>query len=216
MEALLDLPNLNGGLSIKRLEATVHPNVVPSILDHYLRKPAEQSIALGVLLGSIEGNNVQVKTAFSVPFSVEKDSDHQDMIMIDMEYFEKMHQFYKKVNAQEHILGFYATETELSKVILSVLGIFQEIFDRPDVKRNAIQPQPMILLVDPALKNNEMSIKIFQTCHTFIPEIPAFCEIKTDFVVKEDTGLDVLFFGQEHFDTMAIVTGKVDFSSERI
>ena len=94
--------------------------------------------------------------------------------------------------------------------------MFQDIFDRPDIKRASIQSQPMVLLVDPTLKNNEMSIKTYQLCHSFLPETPAFCEIKTDFVVKEDTGLDVLFFGQEHFDTMAIVTGKVDFSTERI
>ena len=99
MEALLDLPNLNGGLYIKRLEATIHPNVVPSILDHYLRKPAEQKIAIGVLLGTCEGNNIQFKTAFSVPFSLDKNQEKEEEMIIDLDYLYKMLTFYKKVNS---------------------------------------------------------------------------------------------------------------------
>jgi hypothetical protein len=58
METFLDLPNLNDGLSVKRLQCTIHPNVVPSVLDHYVRKPTDQKIVLGTLMGTIEGNDI--------------------------------------------------------------------------------------------------------------------------------------------------------------
>lgn len=45
-------------------------------------------------------------------------------------------------------------------------------------------------------------------------ECPLFSELPYEFNLENfgQTGLDVLFYGQEHFDTMAILDDKRDIS----
>lgn len=47
--------------------------------------------------------------------------------------------------------------------------------------------------------------------------VPVFAECAFSFSTKdyEKSGLDILFFGQEHYDTMAILQQREDFSQEQ-
>ena len=62
-----ELPNLNLGLTVKQLQCIIHPTITPNILDHYLRKPENQDIVVGVLLGTIDGSTIDICSCFSVP-----------------------------------------------------------------------------------------------------------------------------------------------------
>lgn len=55
-----ELPNLNFGLTVKQLQCIIHSTIVPNILDHYLRKPEDQDIIVGTLLGTIDGNIIDI------------------------------------------------------------------------------------------------------------------------------------------------------------
>jgi hypothetical protein len=52
----------------------------------------------------------------------------------------------------------------------------------------------------------------------FLPECPLFSEMPYKFNLQnfEKSGLDVLFYGQEHFDTMAILDDKREISQSTI
>lgn len=52
----------------------------------------------------------------------------------------------------------------------------------------------------------------------FLKRNPIFCELNYKFALDNfhKTGLDVLFYGQEHFDTLAILSMKDDMSNEKV
>lgn len=45
----------------------VHPLVLFSVLDHYLRRPENQKRVIGTLLGTVSANVVEVTNSFAVP-----------------------------------------------------------------------------------------------------------------------------------------------------
>jgi len=55
-----ELPNLNFGIYSKPLNCTIHPTIVPNILDHFLRRPQNQNLVVGSLLGAVDGTQVDI------------------------------------------------------------------------------------------------------------------------------------------------------------
>lgn len=47
--------------------AQVHPMVLFSVLDHYLRRPENQKRVIGTLLGTVSANMVEITNSFAVP-----------------------------------------------------------------------------------------------------------------------------------------------------
>lgn len=64
-----------------------------NILDHYLRRPQDQSDVSGTLLGYADGNNIDIQTCFGVPLSLAKDQGEKMEAIIDTEYCQKMLKF---------------------------------------------------------------------------------------------------------------------------
>jgi len=77
---------------------------------------------------------------------------------------------------------------------------------------------PVILLFDPELRNNKLEIKVVTLHSLFIPESPLFSELPYRFNLDNTnlTGLDVLFYGQDHYDTMSILDDKREINQETI
>ena len=73
---------------------------------------------------------------------------------------------------------------------------------------------PIALLFDPELAGNRMDIKVMSLHSTFFPKCPFFSEMPFKFNLdnSERTGVDVPFYGQEHYDTMAILDGKTSIN----
>lgn len=69
---------------------------------------------------------------------------------------------------------------------------------------------PLIMMVDPTLSENKLSIKILNLVSSFLTHNPIFCELSHAFAMEkyQRSGLDVLFYGQEHFDTLAILSQR--------
>ena len=105
-----ELPNLNFGLTVKQLHCVIHPNITPNILDHYLRKPEDEDIVIGTLLGTIDGSIIDIHSCFSVPQYFDKE---QEARVIDSEYMQKMMKFHRKVNPKEGLLGMYISSKKL-------------------------------------------------------------------------------------------------------
>jgi 26S proteasome regulatory subunit N8 len=78
-------------------QVIVHPLVLLSVVDHYNRAAKNtKNRVLGVLLGQVQGNTVNVANSFAVPF--EEDDKDGSVWFIDHNYFEAMYDMFKKVN----------------------------------------------------------------------------------------------------------------------
>lgn len=138
MDTYLDLPNLNEGLSFKRLQCVVQPNVVPSILDHYVRRPEDQKVVIGTLMGTIEANTVRVSTSFSVPTNIKKKGNDLEFF-IDEPYQYRMFNFYRKVNPKESLLGMYITSSNIDEAAITCMNFYIEMFQSPEIRKKTAQ-----------------------------------------------------------------------------
>ena len=118
-----------------------------------------------------------------------------------------MLKFYRKVNPKEGLLGLYISAKNLDDYCMSLIDYYNRLF-KEDKKKRALLPNPLIMLVDPKMEGSTLSIKVLNLLSTFIKGSPFFCECSYKFAVSQfdKTGLDLIFYGQEHFDTMAIMS----------
>jgi translation initiation factor 3 subunit F len=81
---------------------TVHPNVLFSILDHYLRRNETQERVIGTLLGVRNEDNtvIDVKSCFAV---LHREDSKQ--VAVDMEYHRTMFELHQRANPKEGIVG---------------------------------------------------------------------------------------------------------------
>lgn len=78
--------------------------------------------------------------------------------MIDTEYMQKMLKFHRKVNPNEGLLGMYISCKKLDKHGLALVAYFQDLFQNE--KKKALLSFPLIMMVDPTLSENKLSIKV--------------------------------------------------------
>lgn len=82
-----------------------------SILDHSLRRNADQERVIGTLLGtrSEDGTEVEIRSTFAVGHT-----ETTDQVEVDMEYQKQMLALHLKANPKEVLVGWYATSSELN------------------------------------------------------------------------------------------------------
>lgn len=82
-----------------------------SILDHSLRRNADQERVIGTLLGtrSEDGTEVEIRSTFAVGHT-----ETTDQVEVDMEYQKQMLSLHLKANPKEVLVGWYATSSELN------------------------------------------------------------------------------------------------------
>ena len=77
-----------------------------SVVDHFNRtqgdKKSKNKRAVGVLLGSWQGDKLDVANSFAVPF--EEDEKNPEVYFLDHDYLETMFNMFRKVNGQFHRL----------------------------------------------------------------------------------------------------------------
>jgi len=224
-----DLPNLNRGLITKQLNCSIHPSIVSQILDHYMRKPNEQSTVMGALLGNVDGSNGEIKTSFGIPFSQQKDGS---VTSVDFDYAEKMYKFHRKVNPKEGMIGLYKSGKVVDK---DTIEIWYEYMQKLMTNsKTAVLPQPLLMLIDPEMTDNKLAIKVLSFVsapeirksewededgeqQSKLEQVQVFSECPFTMQIKEfeKTGLDVVFYGQDHYDTMAIMQSEkeIDYNT---
>jgi len=192
-----ELPNLNYGLNVKTLSVAMKPSIVPAILDHYLRKPLDQDYIVGTLLGTIDGQKVNVSNSFGVPLTYHKDKDGEGEFHVDMEFQAKMLKFYSNVNPNEGLVGMYISSVVFDALTTAAVGHYHSLFNKEEKSKNALLPSPVILMIDPKLSKSHMPLKVYYTANTFLKDLPMFCELRHEFEMEEvdETGLDILYYG---------------------
>jgi translation initiation factor 3 subunit F len=81
---------------------TLHPNVLFSILDHYLRRNDTQERVIGTLLGvrNEDSTVIDVKNCFAVLHR-----EDSEQVAVDMEYHRSMYELHQRANPREIIVG---------------------------------------------------------------------------------------------------------------
>ncbi|KAI9817668.1 MAG: hypothetical protein M1826_001514 [Phylliscum demangeonii] len=95
------------------LKVVIQPQALFSILDHSLRRNAEQERVIGTLLGvrSEDGSEVEIRNAFAVPHT----EILNEQVEVEMEYQKNMLALHLKANPREVLVGWYATSSELNQ-----------------------------------------------------------------------------------------------------
>ncbi|OAX83861.1 eukaryotic translation initiation factor 3 subunit F [Emergomyces africanus] len=98
-------------LSTAPLNVVIQPQAIFSILDHSLRRNADQERVIGTLLGtrSEDGTEVEIRSCFAVGHT-----ETTDQVEVDMEYQKQMLALHLKANPKEVLVGWYATSSELN------------------------------------------------------------------------------------------------------
>ena len=89
----------------------------------------------------------------------------------------------------------YISSNYLDEHGLSVVKYYQQLFQQE--KKKAVIPFPLVMMVDPLLEDNKLSIKILNLVSSFLSKNPIFCELSFSYAINDyhKSGLDVLFYG---------------------
>jgi translation initiation factor 3 subunit F len=87
----------------------VHPVVVFTICDAYIRRNENQERVIGTLLGTISDGVVDIKNCYAVPHS-----ESNDQVAVDVVHHQTMAELQKRVNSSERIVGWFSTGAGVS------------------------------------------------------------------------------------------------------
>lgn len=113
---------------------------------------------MGTLLGSMNGNQINITSSFAVPMKFTQNNSEGEII-IDKDYQNKMLKFYRKVNQKEGIVGLYYTTNAVTQNVTKLWSYYSTELLR-DKKNKPVLTQPLLMLVDPTLQDHRMSIKV--------------------------------------------------------
>eukprot|EP00250_Pteridium_aquilinum_P005097 c15241_g1_i1 orf=244-1173(+) len=129
-----------GERSIEKV--VVHPLVLLSIVDNYNRVAKEtRKRVVGVLLGAVFRGRVDVTNSYAVPF--EEDDKDPSIWFLDHNYHEAMFDMFKRINAKEHVVGWYSTGPKLRENDLNVHELFRDYVPNPVLVIIDVQPKEL-------------------------------------------------------------------------
>ncbi|KAJ6902248.1 hypothetical protein NC651_019891 [Populus alba x Populus x berolinensis] len=130
-------------ISAKPIEKViVHPLVLLSIVDNYNRVAKDtRKRVVGVLLGSSFKGTVDVTNSYAVPF--EEDDKDPSIWFLDHNYHESMFSMFKRINAKEHVVGWYSTGPKLRENDLKIHGLFNDYVPNPVLVIIDVQPEEL-------------------------------------------------------------------------
>lgn len=105
-----------------------------------------------------------------------------------------MLKFYRKVNPKEGLLGLYLTGTDIDKHAIGLYKYYHDLC-RDKKNKSPLSGNPLLLLIDPTMEGNRLTIKVLTLVTSNY--VPVFAECQFSFALQdyERSGLDVLFFG---------------------
>jgi translation initiation factor 3 subunit F len=106
----------------------VHPVVLFSILDHHTRRKSDQKRVIGTLLGYREKGVVHVRNCFPVPHT-----ETETESAVDKDYHQNMFELHQKSNADEEIVGWYASSSEVNKNSVYIHNFYGNELEQPPV-----------------------------------------------------------------------------------
>ncbi|KAG2242229.1 hypothetical protein Bca52824_095930 [Brassica carinata] len=121
-------------ISARTIEkVVVHPLVLLSIVDHYNRVARTRASASSVFFS--------VAAPRYLPF--EEDDRDPSIWFLDHNYHESMFHMFKRINAKEHVIGWYSTGPKLRENDLDVHALFSGYVPNPVLVIIDVQPKEL-------------------------------------------------------------------------
>eukprot|EP00392_Amoebophrya_sp_AT5.2_P017579 g17960.t1 len=149
------------------LDVVVHPIVLLSVVDHYNRVAKGTSKrVVGTLLGEVRDNKMHILTSFAVPF--EEDPRDPSVWFLDHNYHEDLSGMHKKVNAKEHIVGWYSSGPKIKPADIQIHELYRKYCKEPVFLIMEVQPKenelPMEAYYSVAEKTHDLTFtRTFRT-----------------------------------------------------
>ncbi|EEH16573.1 eukaryotic translation initiation factor 3 subunit F [Paracoccidioides brasiliensis Pb03] len=133
------------------LNVVILPQAIFSILDHSLRRNADQERVIGTLLGtrSEDGSEVEIRSCFAVGHT-----ETTDQVEVDMEYQKQMLALHLKANPKEVLVGWYATSSELN----TFSALIQNFYGS---QGNGTWPHPAVHLTVSTVPGKEIETRTY-------------------------------------------------------
>ncbi|XP_022966548.1 26S proteasome non-ATPase regulatory subunit 7 homolog A-like [Cucurbita maxima] len=123
-------------------KVVVHPLVLLSIVDNFNRVAKDTSKrVVGVLLGSSFRGIVDVTNSYAVAF--EEDDKDFSIWFLDHNYLESMFSMFKRINAKEHIIGWYSSGPTLQENDLDIHQLFHKYVPNPVLVVIDLEPEDL-------------------------------------------------------------------------
>jgi translation initiation factor 3 subunit F len=136
---------LDTGLSVT---VKIHPVVIFTVLDHYLRRNKGQERVIGTLLGSIVEGVVEIRNCFPVPHT------EGDQVAVNKEFHRTLLNLHLKANPKEILVGWYATGSEITENSVHIQDFYW-------TEMGTKSPSPIHVIVDTNLTGGTMDVKTF-------------------------------------------------------
>ncbi|GIL70941.1 hypothetical protein Vretifemale_1604 [Volvox reticuliferus] len=178
MAATVLLPS-GSNISVK-----VHPVVLLSVCDAYIRRKEHQDRVIGTLLGVVADNVIEVKNCYVVPHN-----ESSEQVMVDVIHHKTMFELHQKVAPHESIVGWFATGSDL----YNSDALIQDFYSKEST-------HPVHMVVDTTLKDNKFSVQAYTSRTLALGDkvlATEFVEIPCDTIFGdiERVGADLMLTG---------------------
>jgi len=126
------------------VSVSVHPVVIFSVLDHFIRRNEGHRV-IGTLLGVINEGQIEVRSSFPVPHT------EGDQLAVDMDFHTNMLDLHHKVSPKETIVGWYSTGGDIDENSVMIHDFYSK-------KMNIA---PIHVTIDTNLGNLSLAVKAF-------------------------------------------------------
>ncbi|UKK02699.2 hypothetical protein MACK_002794 [Theileria orientalis] len=136
----------------------IHPTVIFTILDSYMRREDGQYNVIGTLLGIVcEGNTVEITDSFVDRHSL----TDEGLLQIIKDHHENMYELKQKINPKEQVVGWFCTGSEMTELTCAVHGWFKQFNSVSMFYPNPNLYEPIHLLVDATCDSGSMMMKAY-------------------------------------------------------
>ncbi|GAB4837230.1 hypothetical protein Ancab_002133 [Ancistrocladus abbreviatus] len=130
----------------RRVEKVIiRPHVIQTVLNRYhsqtVNCPVTSTRLVGVLLGisSSNGAIVNVTNCYAVPF--QEDEHDPRLWVLDQNFHESKYSMFRRINAKEHLVGWYSTGANLQENDSEIHKLFDVSVPNPILVKINVQPK---------------------------------------------------------------------------
>ena len=122
----------------------LHPTVVFSVLNNFVRRSDRETRVIGTLLGTITNGVIEITECFGVPHMEKKD---ELFVAINKDYHKTMYNFHRRINRKEKIVGWYTTTSAEGALINDNSSLIHDFYSQEC-------EHPVHIVVDTTLAGN--------------------------------------------------------------
>lgn len=145
----------------------MHPLVLLSAVDSYNRSAkGTKRRVVGILLGQNNGDVVNVANSYAIPF--EEDEKNASVWFLDHNFMESMNEMFKKINANEKLVGWYHTGPQLRPSDLEINNLLKKYIPNPVLVIIDVKPKSVGLPTNAYFAIDEIEDDGSKSSRTFV------------------------------------------------